>query len=59
MKVASDLVLDLAEDFLHEVQRVLLSRHVPTPPALAQAPAQSGRPWERVPHQGRPGRARI
>ena len=37
-KVVPDPVLDLAEGFLHEVQRVLLSRDVPAPPVLAWAP---------------------
>ena len=42
---------------LHEVQRALLSRDVPAPPALAWAPPQGGRRVERAPQRARPGRA--
>ena len=42
------LVLDLAEGLMHEVQRVLLPRDVPTPPALAWAPPDGGLRLERA-----------
>ena len=47
----------LAEELLHEVQRVLLPRDILALPALARAPAQGGRRAERVPHRARPGKA--
>ena len=50
-------MLDQAEGLLHEVQRVLLLRDVPAPPALAWAPTQGGRRLERARHPARPGRA--
>ena len=50
-------VLDLAEGLLHKVQRVLLPRDVPAPPALTWAPPQGGRHVERARHRAGPGRA--
>ena len=45
------------QGLLHEVQRVLLSRDVPAPPALAWAPPQGGPCVERALHRAQPGRA--
>ena len=47
-------MLHLAEGLLHVLQRVLLSRDVPAPPALAWAPPQGGSGLERAPTRARP-----